>query len=72
MSIKLSDDLKYWRAERPSEWMMDEFIRKAEKMEKLLSQINDIIIESKNEIECVDGVVSLAHDISEVLKEIYK
>jgi hypothetical protein len=33
MTIKLSDDLKYWRAERPSEWMMDEFIRKAEALE---------------------------------------
>tara|TARA_R110001592_G_C13193003_1_gene753654 strand:+ start:88604 stop:88837 length:234 start_codon:yes stop_codon:yes gene_type:complete len=74
MENKLSDDLKYWRAERPSEWKMDEFIRKAGKMEvrnekmvSLLSQINGIIIGSKNEIECADGVVSLAHDISEVL-----
>ena len=69
MTSKLSDDLKYWRAECPSEWMMDEFIRKAEKMEKILSQINGIIIESKNEIECADGVVSLAHNISELLGE---
>lgn len=67
MKIKLSDDLKYWRAERPSEWEMDEFIRKADNMEKLLSQINSVIIESKNEIECADGVVSLGHNISEVL-----
>jgi len=74
--MKLSDDLKYWRAERPDEWTMDEFIRKAGKMEvsnekmiSLLSQINGIIIESKNEIECADGVVSLAHDISELLGE---
>lgn len=65
--MKLSDDLQYWRAERPDEWTMDEFIRKAKRMETLLSQINGIIIESKNEIECADGVVSLAHNISEVL-----
>lgn len=24
------DDLRYWRAERPDEWKMDEFIRQAE------------------------------------------
>ena len=39
MSIKLSDDLKYWRAERPSEWKMDEFIRKAEKMEEQVDKL---------------------------------
>jgi len=76
MENKLSDDLKYWRAERPDEWTMDEFIRKAGKMEvgnekmiSLLSQINGIIIESKSEIECADGIVSLAHDISKLLGE---
>lgn len=30
--MKLSDNLKYWRAERPDEWKMDEFIRKAGKL----------------------------------------
>lgn len=75
--MKLSDNLKYWRAERPDEWTMDEFIRKAKKMEvrnekmvSLLSQINGIIIESKSEIECADGVVSLSHEISELLGEV--
>ena len=32
--IKLSDDLKKWRAERPDEWTMDRFIRAAEKLER--------------------------------------
>lgn len=41
-----------------------------DKMISLLYQINDIIIESKNEIECADGVVSLAHEISELLGEV--
>ena len=31
--MKLSDDLKKWRAERPDEWTMDRFIRAAEKLE---------------------------------------
>jgi hypothetical protein len=31
--VKLSEDLEYWRAERPSEWLMDEFIRGAKDLE---------------------------------------
>jgi|GEM_PF-4900611 len=31
--MKLSDHLKQWRAERPSEWKMDEFIRLAIELE---------------------------------------
>ena len=30
----LSEQLKYWRAERTDEWIMDDFIRKAEALEK--------------------------------------
>ena len=30
----LSERLKFWRADRPDEWIMDEFIRAAEKLEK--------------------------------------
>lgn len=30
----LSEQLKYWRAERPDEWIMDDFIRKAISLEK--------------------------------------
>ena len=30
---KLSEKLKYWRAERPDEWTMDEFIRQSKRME---------------------------------------
>lgn len=39
--IILSEDLRYWRAERPSEWMMDEFIRKAEALEARLDRLAD-------------------------------
>ena len=34
MERPLSELLKFWRAERPDEWTMDEFIREAERMEK--------------------------------------
>ena len=30
----LSEQLRYWRAERPDEWIMDDFIRKALALEK--------------------------------------
>lgn len=33
---KLSDDLRYWRAERPDEWKMDEFIRRAVELEDFI------------------------------------
>ena len=36
MERPLSELLKLWRAERPDEWTMDEFIREAERMEKQL------------------------------------
>jgi hypothetical protein len=32
--MKLSDDLKHWRAERPDEWTMDDFVRKALELEE--------------------------------------
>lgn len=32
---KLSEQMQYWRAERPDEWKMDEFIRQAKKLEDL-------------------------------------
>jgi hypothetical protein len=38
MSEPLSKKLKDWRAERPDEWKMDEFIRDAEAMEKQLQK----------------------------------
>jgi hypothetical protein len=34
MSKELSESLRYWRADRPDEWTMDEFIRAAEKLER--------------------------------------
>jgi len=37
--VRLSEDLKYWRAERPDEWTMDRFIEEAEKYEKLCFNI---------------------------------
>lgn len=38
--ISLSEDLKYWRAERPDEWIMDRFIQKAEALERYAQKEN--------------------------------
>lgn len=37
--IKLSKHLGQWRAERPSEWLMDEFINKAKALESRIEQL---------------------------------
>lgn len=40
--IKLSDDLQHWRADRPSEWLMDEFIKKAKEMETIINIVQKL------------------------------
>ena len=37
----LSEDLKRLRAERPDEWEMDEFIRKAKQLEEENSKLSE-------------------------------
>lgn len=34
--MKLSEDIKKWRADRPDEYTMDRFIKKAEALESML------------------------------------
>lgn len=41
--IKLSDDIKYWRAERPDEWVMDRFIKTSEQLESDNSQLIELL-----------------------------
>lgn len=45
--MTLSESLKQWRAERPDEWKMDEFIRQAEQMEEdydnLKAAVNNVL-----------------------------
>ena len=60
MERPLTELLKLWRAERPDEWIMDEFIREAERMEKLLQNTSsncDYAVAVKNlinsEVDCV-------------------
>jgi len=41
----LSEELKKWRAERPDEWKMDEFIRKAESLEEVVKAVAHVGID---------------------------
>ena len=53
MGKTLSEKLEYWRAERPDEWTMDEFIRDAKKLEaenaKLKQDASKIKVEAIRE-----------------------
>lgn len=37
----LSEDLQFWRVERPDEWIMDRFIQKAIEMEEEIEELKD-------------------------------
>jgi len=37
-----SDDLKFWRAEKPDEWVMDRFIREAKRIEAETARLQEI------------------------------
>jgi len=36
----LSEDLSFWRSERPDEWIMDRFIQAAKAMEEKITSYN--------------------------------
>ena len=60
MKTKLSESLKYWRAERPDEWQMDEFIRNANILESKLYEKEIDMDVLKNEKDTLqEGVASL-------------
>ena len=38
---KLSEDLEYWKDQRPSQWKMDEFIHKAKILEDRVAELEE-------------------------------
>jgi len=38
---KLSEDLEYWRDQKPSQWKMDEFIHKAKLLEDRIVELEN-------------------------------
>lgn len=53
--MKLSEDLAYWRAERPDEWTMDDFIRKAKDLENQNENLKELIHLIDEEIPLADS-----------------
>lgn len=52
--IHLSEDLKYWRAEQPDEWIMDRFIKKAEALKAQVSTLIDALSQAREALKaCV-------------------
>ncbi len=45
---KLSDDLEYWRNQRPSQWKMDEFIHKAKLLEDRITELEEKVVSGKS------------------------
>ena len=46
--ISLSEDLAYWRSERPDEWTMDRFIAAAKVLEEKLTTTNNASVQCDN------------------------
>lgn len=47
---KLGKKIQYWRAERPDEWTMDEFIRDADALEAKVKELENELNRSKERI----------------------
>lgn len=60
----LSEDLQFWRAERPDEWIMDRFIQKAIILEREVEYLNKRLlnrIEEVSRLACkLDFIVATA------------
>ena len=54
--MKLSEHLQSWRAERPDEWTMDDFIRKAKALEGALQEIMSQHIESHEDAHVMQDI----------------
>ena len=50
--MRLSKKLEKFRTDRPSEWMMDEFLRQAEKMERALVNLRHLL-SAQEDKECL-------------------
>lgn len=60
--MKLSEDLAYWRCERPDEWTMDRFIRKAKDLE-------DTLITKEAKEHGYETVEEMLEDVASALQQ---
>jgi hypothetical protein len=47
----LSDDLEFWRNQKPSQWKMDEFIHKAILLEARINELEEMVVSDKKEAQ---------------------
>lgn len=66
--MRLSEDLRKWRAERPDEWTMDRFIQEATRLEALEEKFTSANKQSDAiatiESKCDKILISLSRKIS--------
>ena len=55
--LKLSADLAYWKIDRPSEWIMARFIRKATELEASVSEAQDLYVQCKAKLNKAEEVL---------------
>lgn len=66
--MKLSEELSKWRADRPDEWKMDEFIRNAEKLESESDALSKKLRAAQHEAEALAATVeALREALSEAV-----
>lgn len=58
----LSEDLQFWRAERPDEWTMDNFIQKATSLEEEIADLKDELRLNTMKFNIIQEIVREALD----------
>jgi hypothetical protein len=48
---KLSDNLEFWRNQKPSQWKMDELIHKAILLEARINELEEMVVSDKKEAQ---------------------
>ena len=57
--MKLSKELEYWRAERPDEWKMEEFLRQAKGLEQENAKLKSKLANIEKGINNLDDTLIL-------------
>ena len=63
---ELGKRLQYWRCERPSEWIMDEFIGGVEKLSEENAQLKARVAELESELNSIIAGLHSESDINKI------
>ncbi len=67
--MKLSEELGKWRIDRPDEWKMDEFQRKAEKLEAERDTLLEKLAQKQQLISEMDQLCLTVGEVNEIRAE---